>query len=210
MKPVVLLVIHGVPIYWDGARIYFETGMTVDGDGSPRCYGPQDSGLDFTANAGHPGNWWGVVTDQNGRPVVQDENDPAPGMWVSQTSYVRSGHATDDPKRYLNSEKIVFMVLPGPIRHMVEPVVLGCKSRITRYDDNFRQNIVDGLCGDFGPSNHLGEGSVFAAQLLNINPGYDAKKLCRYGGTSERMLWEFWPGQQSDPQNGEDFPLIPA
>lgn len=202
----VLTTIRGMPIYWDSSKIWFTTGMTIDGDGSPRCYGPNNSGLDYTANAGSPGNWYGVVTDANGNPIVQGSIDPCPGMWVSQTSYARPGFDKANPRKYLDSETISFMVLPGPVRHMVGLVVLGCKARATIAG----RDPVDGLCGDFGPSTHAGEGSILVAQMLHINPGYDARELCRKGGTDEPILWEFWPGQMSVPQNGEEFPLIPA
>lgn len=200
-----LMTAGATQIWWDGERIYFSTGMTVDGDGSPRCYGPHDSGLDYTANAGHPGNWFGVVTDKHGNPVVQGNTDPYPGLWVSQTSYQRPHFATSDPRKYLDSEKIRFMALPGAIRSKVGPVVLGCRSRATKGD-----LVSNGLCGDFGPNNHAGEASIIVDQDLLLNPGYTPKQIVRQGGTDHPILWEFWPGQLSDTQNGEDFPLIPA
>ena len=39
------------------------TRFTADADGSPRAYCPGNKGLDFTANAGKEGHWYGVVTD---------------------------------------------------------------------------------------------------------------------------------------------------
>ncbi len=199
MSDQIIMTIRGVPIHWDGSRIYFTTGMTIDGDGSPRCYGPNNSGLDYTANAGHPGNWWGVVTDRHGNPVEQIEGDPYPSMWVSTTSYERPEFVPTDPKRYLDSEKIRFMVLPSPIRNLVAPVVLGCKARASKSG-----RVCEGLCGDFGPSSHAGEGSIATANELGVDSD------CRTGGTNEPILWEFWPGVESLPQNGEEFPLIPA
>ena len=64
--------------------ILYRAKFAVDADGSPRAYGPNDSGLDWTANAGYPGNWWGVVTDINGDPVIQGAGDPYPGMVTTQ------------------------------------------------------------------------------------------------------------------------------
>ena len=67
----------------DGSVTY--TGeFTNDADGDPRAYHPKGSppGLDYLANAGHPGNWWALATDNgkpNGRPIIQGPNDPAPG-----------------------------------------------------------------------------------------------------------------------------------
>jgi hypothetical protein len=42
--------------------------------GAPNAYHPEDKGLDFLANAGKTGNWWGIVTEDgtpSGKPVVQ-------------------------------------------------------------------------------------------------------------------------------------------
>ena len=34
--------------------------MTIDADGAPDAYHPDDIGRDYLANAGEPGNWWAV------------------------------------------------------------------------------------------------------------------------------------------------------
>jgi hypothetical protein len=59
--------------------------MAIDADGSPHSYNSSDTGLVNLANAGRPGNWWGLVTDNDkatGRPVVQSSSEPAPGYFV--------------------------------------------------------------------------------------------------------------------------------
>src|SRR3954453_23136110 len=68
--------------------LYFVAGMAIDADGSPRAYHPRGSppGLDFLANAGSSGNFFGIVTDRHGQPIVQSARDPAPGFFVSPTS----------------------------------------------------------------------------------------------------------------------------
>src|SRR5437870_1915098 len=61
--------------------VAFKAKFSIDADGSPRAYGPSNNGLDDTANAGHAGNWWGVVTSNgksNGTPVLQKASDPFP------------------------------------------------------------------------------------------------------------------------------------
>jgi hypothetical protein len=48
---------------------FYKSGMAIDADGALRAYHPNDrSGLDALAHAGHPGNWWALVTD-NGKPT---------------------------------------------------------------------------------------------------------------------------------------------
>jgi hypothetical protein len=65
----------------------------VDYDGDPYAYGPNDSGRDFTANAGHPGNWWGIKTDNgrtDGQPIEVQLKNPDTGKlqiyYVSQVA----------------------------------------------------------------------------------------------------------------------------
>ena len=84
----------------------FLAGMTIDADGANghdgsgrAAYGPPGTDpLDYLANAGHEGNWWGIVTVA-GRPVVQHAGNPAPGYYISTTSYQREGYAITDPAR---------------------------------------------------------------------------------------------------------------
>jgi len=53
----------------------FERGMDITAAGSPRAYGPPGvDALDYLGNAGQPGNWLGLVTDNgqpSGTPVIQ-------------------------------------------------------------------------------------------------------------------------------------------
>lgn len=58
----------------DRSAYFFEAGMAIDADGAYRAYHPTPGkGLDFLANAGSPGNWWALVTDngkRSGNPVL--------------------------------------------------------------------------------------------------------------------------------------------
>ena len=45
-----------------GSRAFFyESGMTIDADGAPNAYHPDNLGLDDLANAGTPGSWEGLA-----------------------------------------------------------------------------------------------------------------------------------------------------
>src|ERR1700751_313111 len=80
------------------SRTTFTAAAQLDGDGAngqfgqPPCYAPESfpgKTLDVLANAGRPGNWFGVVTDTgrvDGTPVVQGAQDPCPGAYVSATA----------------------------------------------------------------------------------------------------------------------------
>jgi hypothetical protein len=188
----VLLKIGGVPVYVDEDEHLSWTGeFTVDGDGSPRCYGPEGTDpLDYLGNAGYPGNWWGVAThnqQSSGQPIIQKGTNPWPGYYVSTTAYIHSKYYWHDPRRYLDSESVLFAVIPGNVRKAVVGICKGCKARCT---DKKNGKSVDCVIGDIGPTDHLGEGSIkLAGEFgLDISP--------KYGGSADesRFLWECWPG----------------
>jgi hypothetical protein len=175
-----------VPDKNDDGSYSFVAAMTVDADGSPNAYGPGNKGLDYLANAGHPGNWWAIVTDKKGQPVVQGDDDPSPGMYVATTAYERPEFNKKDPNRYLDSEKVHFFVVPSHWRSLIPGIVLGCKAMIT---DKKTGKSIYGLIGDFGPRSHIGEASIAYAKDFGLvtNP--------KTGGTEEkRFTYTFWPG----------------
>jgi len=156
----------------------FKAKMYIDADGSPRAYGPNNSGLDWTANAGSPGNWWGIVTDGSGNPILQGASDPYPGMYVSTTSLVNSSYSSTNPLRYTNSETVPFYVLPSS-------VVSSGGIRIG--DVAYVYNTITGqgcyaIYADAGPSTSLGEGSIYLAGQIGVNPN------ARTGGTSSGII----------------------
>lgn len=158
--------------------ILFKAKMAIDADGSPRAYGPGNTGLDYTANAGSSGNWWGVVTDSYGNPVIQGSGDPYPGMYVSTTSLVNSSYGTTNPLRYTNSEAVPFFVLPSAV------TALG---NISLGDIAYVYNTSNGMgCyavfADGGPAGKLGEGSIYLANQLGINSNP------RTGGTASGII----------------------
>src|SRR5215469_6070123 len=73
--------------------ILFTAGMTIDADGAPNAYGPHNRGLDYTANARNSHGWVALVTNQNGRPVIQ-KSGPYRGYYVSTTS-LQQGNVRD-------------------------------------------------------------------------------------------------------------------
>lgn len=96
----------------DGSAVVWRSGLAVDADGSPRAYHPERGrGLDWLANAGKPGNWWGLACGPDGSPVVQGESDPAPGHYVSTTSLVNPRYLRGDPRRYVDSEAVQYLTM---------------------------------------------------------------------------------------------------
>jgi len=172
--------IQGFDVYKHNptGAILYKAKMYIDADGSPRAYGPNNSGLDYTANAGSPGNWWGIATDNNGNPIIQSSGDPYPGMYVATTSLVNSAYSSSNPLRYVNSETIPFFVLPTAV------VSLG---GIHIGDIGYVYNTSTGqgcyaIYADSGPAGSLGEGSIYLATQIGVNPN------ARTGGTSQAII----------------------
>ena len=196
MSKQTLLTIGGVPVYYDGTKVWWTGEMTLDADGCPRAYGPEGcepEPLDYLANAGYPGNWWGIVT-VNGEPYEQEDGSPEaapyPGLYVSTTAYLVPGFSSTDCRRYLDSEKVAFSVVPGNVRMSIPPKFLGCRARIT---DKTHKKTLNCVIADVGPSNHLGEASLAAAHFFGVNSNP------KNGGSSDRKRWlyECWPDEEA-------------
>src|SRR5215470_12372583 len=88
----------------DDSAFFYESGMMIDADGGYHAYNPDGrSGLDYLGNAGRPGNWWALVTDNgkaNGTPLIQSAADPAPDFYISTTSLEDPNYDRTDPRRY--------------------------------------------------------------------------------------------------------------
>lgn len=183
----ILCTVNGKPIVQnDDGSVTFWGEACVDADGSPRAYGPYGQGLDHLENAGHSGNWWGIVTDSEGYPLLQGASDPSPGYYISTTSLQRREFHITDPRRYVNSEEVPFIVVPAPVARAARGVVLGCRAEITHADTG---KVISAVVADLGPASHLGEMSIAAARALGLNP--DPKT----GGSSNRdFKYTFWPG----------------
>lgn len=174
--------VAGVSIYETSgapAAILFKAGMTIDADGAPNCYGPNNSGIDYTANGGDDtggDDWWGGPVDANGKPIKQKVYDPFPGMYVCATSHCDPRYTEDSQYRYINSEWIPFMVMPGSHSCGAKPGDV-CLCYNTQTGDNCY-----GIYADVGPSGKIGEASMRMAQALKISS--DPKK----GGTESKII----------------------
>lgn len=185
-----LLRIDGCAILGDyDGRIEFTADADIDADGSPRAYHRDGRGLDHLSNAGRPGNWFGIVTKNGqpwGEPVIQNGFDPEPGYYVSATSYQHTEFERNNPRRYVDSERVPFIVVPRLVARAVRGIVLGCAARVTHEETN---KSVDCVVADFGPSRRLGELSIAAAVAIGI------PSSPRTGGEERRIIrYEIWPG----------------
>jgi hypothetical protein len=161
---------NGTRIIWHlpgQSAVFYESGMAIDSDGSPRAYHPQGKGsLDYLRNAGEPGNWYGIVTDNGlkaGNPVVQGKGDPFPGYYVSQTSLQDQRYRKEDPRRYIDSERVPYIATPRGAN-------LARLGDFAAVSSTRTGNVAYTIVADIGPKNELGEGSIALAKALGHNP----------------------------------------
>lgn len=166
---------------------FYTSGMTIDADGAPKAYHPNGrSGLDALANAGRPGNWWALVTDNgkpDGNPIIQGSNEPAPGFYVSATSLQDKTKKARDPRRYVDSTTIPYIVLPSAVTRKTGTKLGDFAIVLNRKNDKTSFAIF----ADGGPAGKLGEGSIALADALGIpsNP--------RRGGAAKDVIYLVFP-----------------
>ncbi len=160
---------------------FFTSGMTIDADGAPNAYNPENTGLDDLANAGEPGHWEGILQDKNGDALVQGPDDPFPGFYISCTSLADWTKAPNDPTRFVDASKIPYIVLPGEVARQ-SGTWLGDMAVVL----NLRTG--DYSYAIFADVGTLGEGSIALANNLGISS--DA----RHGGTWWGVLYLVFPG----------------
>ena len=169
-----------------GEVLWYTGGLQIDADGAPNAYGPH-GGLDFIGNAGKPGNWWGVVTDGDGNPIVQGNSDPAPGFYISTTALVDPSKKRADPIRYVDSATIPYISVP--------------KDAVTSYgihvgDLGYAYNINNqqgtwAIIADVGPKGKWGEGSIALAEALGI------ESSPKHGGCESGIVFLVFRGSKA-------------
>ena len=166
----------------DGS-IAFLGSFAVDADGAPRAYGPRNTGLDITGNGGVPGDWWALATHAedcgpSGQPLIQGQDDPAPGFFVSMTAMVNPAVRDCRKQRnYVDSATIPYVALPasiGTVRQNQGKIV--AVAAINGGAPAFAGQ------ADQAPRFGIGEGSIELARRLGLNPNP------RNGGTKAREL----------------------
>lgn len=167
-----------------GGAVYCKTGMNIDADGSYHAYKVRNLGLDFDDNGKDPcapnGRWIGVVTDGAGRPLPQQANHPAPGFLISTTSLEDPTRAVIDPLRYVDSESVPYVVLPGG--HLGR-ASLGDYAMVVNTENG---KVVHAIAADSGPKNKIGEASIAVSRTLlgeklsNPRSGGTDRPIIRY------------------------------
>ena len=188
-----LFTVANRPVWkWNGlSTVFYKSGMTIDADGAPKAYHPHwkkpDSkqGLDDLENAGKPGNWWALVTDNgkpSGNPVIQKANDPAPSFYISMTALEDTSKARTDPRRYVDSSQIPYIVLPG--NHSAGAKLGDFAVVFNRKNGK----VANAIYADVGPSNKIGEGSIALADALEI------PSSPKTGGVAKDVMYIVFPG----------------
>lgn len=158
--------------------LLFGSGMSIDADGSPRAYHPKNIGLDDLKHAGKNGRWWALAT-KKGKLVVQKS-----GYYVSTTSLQDFRYSPWDQRRYVNAEKIPYIVLPPKVKQ---------RGNISLGDIAVVYNARNGrwayaIYADTGANSRIGEGSIALARLLGINAN------ARTGGTASGVVYLVFGG----------------
>jgi Fungal chitosanase of glycosyl hydrolase group 75 len=157
------------------------SGFMIDADGSPKAYHQDNKkALDYLGNAGKPGNWWAIATDNkksNGNPIIQSANDPAPGYYVSMTSLQDKSKNYRDPTKYVNSETIPYIAVPPKFSADFQ---LGDIALVVNKKNNKR---CFAIFADTGPANKIGEGSIYLAEQLGL------KSSPKNGGASADIVY---------------------
>jgi hypothetical protein len=180
--------VGSVPVYRHTASnaVLWKHGLMVDADGSPRAYSPNPGqGLDYLADAGSPGDWWALVTDNgraDGRPLVQKDSDPAPGYYISTTSLQDPAYPQTSTKHWVNASTVPFIVLP--LEHHDFGGRLGDFGVVV---DLASGKVAYVTVADLGPPHNLGEGSVALAKALGVNPSP------KNGGVGNGIAYVFFP-----------------
>lgn len=158
-----LTTVGDIPVFTlPGDVVLYESHMTIDADGAPTAYHPDDDdGLDDLSNAGEPGHWWALATDENGEPIVQGPDDPAPGFYVSMTALWDRTKGRRDPHRYVDATAIPYISVPTGL-----PQVRVGDFAVVRNRHNGQMSYA--IVADIGPIDKIGEGSVALAEALGV------------------------------------------
>jgi Fungal chitosanase of glycosyl hydrolase group 75 len=189
--------------------LFWTCPLAVDADGHPQCYHPQGSppGLDYLANAGSPGNWWGIATSSSGTPHVQKDSDPAPGFYVSTTALEDHTLGASNPNRYVHSGKVPFFVLPSSPKFSPNQRL----GDLAMFFNNDSGKYSWAIYADIGPAKQIGEGSMALAAALGLS---DSPKS---GGTDKEVIAAiYFPGsavgwpRSSDELSAKAYDLFNA
>ena len=175
----------------DSSAFFFEDGMTIDADGAPNAYNPDNTGLDDLANAGSPGHWGALAVDDDGNPFIQGLDDPFPGYYVSTTSLSDRTKKRNDPRKYVDASKVPFIVLPHDVAAQTGARV-GDFAVVLNVRNGKTSNAI------FADVGTMGEGSVALADNLGLWSN------AREGGTRRGIFYLVFSGSGNGQPRSND------
>jgi hypothetical protein len=173
----------------DLAYAYTTSYTSVDADGAPNAYHPDDVGracakephvgLECPQHAGYPHtSWWDkVLVPDTLDPSVayRQPSGPYKDFFVCMTSLRKYGGDKFDPGTYVDATKVPYVVIPT----------------------GFNQLSFSAKQGDVGLATHLESGVSVAFIVADYGGGSKAKL-----GESSIALFEALGGENVNPQNG--------
>jgi hypothetical protein len=164
-----------------GPAFFFKSGMAIDADGAPNAYNADDTGLDYLYNAGQPGQWDGIVQDDDGNPLVQGPDDPFPGFYISCTALFDRHKHRSDPARFVDASQIPYIALPGDLAARTG-------ARLGDFAFVYSEQTGRYSLAIFADIGVFGEGSIALADDLGIRS--DARR----GGSPAGISYVVFPG----------------
>ena len=198
------------------AYFYLTERMAIDADGAPNAYHPNNTGIDYLANAGYPNGGWRSVLAEDpnhpSQPYVQSSGEFAgyfiakttlqdhPARPPCKTTLQDKARSATDPKRYVNSRQVPYLVFPGAFYAIRGTGDFGDLALAHNLDNGKKS---PAIVADAGPQNaKLGEVSIRLAENLggrNVNPRNGA------GVPPGRFLYTVFPKSKQQPA----WPLTP-
>ncbi len=198
---------------WKGTTtgfVFFQADYDLDMDGSPRAYHENDIGIENAVNGKKDGKWSPnvIVCDSDGNPVKQGPNDLNPGYYISKTTLEidTTNYSVSNYRRYVNSENIPFLVLPGCSNKkiiegkdtclMYEYSKFGVKLGNIGLVVNLKsKESCFAIFADEGPSTIIGEGSIYLAKEigLKIDTNRNGKGKYEINVVNETILYIVFP-----------------
>lgn len=153
------------------AYLYVTSRVSIDADGAPNAYHPENTGLDHYGNAGWPNeSWWPdvLVPDPADptKPYVQPDG-PFKGYFVTKTTLADRTSPATDPAKYVDATAIPYIAFPGGF--------LGLSGTGRMGDLGYAIHLESGraspfIVADVAPRNDpLGEMSLALASALSGN-----------------------------------------
>lgn len=171
---------------------------SVCADGGPSAYHPENIGYDYLANAGWPGSGYGLSKDASGQPYVQGMDDPRPGYYVSTTAMNRSGFDPSDPRRFVDAERVPYIVLPKNLADLLPSEYRPSKGAVARISGPDRVSMAIyaevGPAWKIGADSKHGEASIAALEAVGHDPWEYKSELWRAKMSASDISYQVWAG----------------